>query len=234
MGPRIFIIGSCVSRDVFRLPHTAIIADYVARSSLASAFDHLPWEADWAVVEASIASPFQRRLVTIDLQKRLPSLLRETDYDLILLDFIDERFNLIELNGQVATLSNELSVTNLHKTSPATKVEPTDPQRHEKWRYGLSQLLEIAGHRGVPVFLNKVLWATHDNLGNAFDPSSIQHGNALLEKLYSEVPDEVRVISHSPETLVGDVDHVWGRSPFHYSRAVYETVLKELGVAQRS
>lgn len=105
---RVAIFGSCVSRDIFSIVDDCrdlVLAGYYARCSLASLAAN-PW-VDAAVLQ-SIESPFQRKMVRADMDKSFIRFLGDAKFDVLLFDFIDERFNLQRMkNGALVTLSNE-------------------------------------------------------------------------------------------------------------------------------
>ena len=90
---RVLIFGSCVSRDAFDFvtDGSVSIVDYYARSSFASAFHPDPVEDRFS---ADLASSFQRRQVRRDFSKTFPHAVRTSNFDLLLVDFTDERFQL--------------------------------------------------------------------------------------------------------------------------------------------
>src|SRR5262245_36139340 len=106
---RILIYGSCVSRDILnyqRDKKQLVLVDYYARSSIAS-LGAQPIEMPSAVQK--ITSNFQRRMVERDIRKDFLNNLADLRFDLLLIDLIDERFNLyVKQQGRVCTLSNEL------------------------------------------------------------------------------------------------------------------------------
>lgn len=112
---RVVVVGSCVSRDIFASEpagaRTFEVVDYYARSSLA--VTTLPSCAADVPLDR-IASPFQRRIVRRDLARSLGNDLPDMTYDALVLDLIDERFDLYEFApGSIATASNEFVQTGL-------------------------------------------------------------------------------------------------------------------------
>lgn len=228
MTARIFIVGSCVSRDAFRFPNNFEVAEYAARTSLASAFEETQLPIDDALIDGNLSSEFQKRLVRWDTRKQLPDLLRGTDYDAILLDFVDERFRIIKKDGAFATLSNELAATKVHEGPSVEFEKPSDTERNARWQNGIEKLLASASARNVPVVLNRAYWASADMEGKEFDPQSVKAGNDLLHELYQSIADKVLTIDYEDRLVIGDPHHVWGRSPFHYIPEFYQHTLARL------
>ncbi len=104
---KIFILGSCVTRDALELAKKGqfVLTDYLARTSIASAFqDNAIFEYD----TSKIASAFQRRMVDNDLLKSTTNTLINTDFDFLVIDLIDERFDIVKNDkNQYFTLSSE-------------------------------------------------------------------------------------------------------------------------------
>lgn len=114
----VLIYGSCVSRDIFNFEEASAvkITDYYARSSIAS-LARAPYENDIAL--GRITSEFRRRMVARDFSN---DFLTETEKisaaDCILLDLIDERFDLVALTtGEIVTHSAELAESGLLQDS---------------------------------------------------------------------------------------------------------------------
>src|SRR5690606_1241221 len=80
------------------------LVDYVARCSLA-AINSPPFIND--ELKGRIPSPFQRRMVAFDIEKTWPALIVEKEYDALLIDLIDESFDLAVYGHSLVTYSDE-------------------------------------------------------------------------------------------------------------------------------
>lgn len=115
----ILIFGSCVTRDLFSDNNNSYmeqrsnyhINEYFARSSLISQTSPLVKIRG----EVNLSSSFQRRMVMDDFEKRFFSYLEKikNEIDYLILDFVEERFDLISLEKSFVTYSNELKRSNL-------------------------------------------------------------------------------------------------------------------------
>lgn len=237
---KVFIIGSCVSRDIFdaaALQHFELIG-YVARSSLASAMEiGAPPIPDVEVEK--IGSPFQRRMVVTDLDHALPNILRTTDFDLLLFDAIDERFDVyIDPNGGRCTVSNELLSSNFDpKRRPGRLIRFGSDEHFALWKRGWDALIELLAHRGQlhQLIVNKVYWAQACEDGSDFLPTYSQQRiaevNAALDRLYGYMTQTLprqQFLQYDPDAFVGSADHRWGKSPFHFVARTYENALGQL------
>lgn len=64
--------------------------------------------------------------------------------------------------------------------------------------------------------------------GQSFDgilpPGRIEWCNAIMERLYataSKYLPQDQFVNYPKEIFVGDSQHKWGKSPFHYTNDVY-------------
>src|SRR5690606_16605810 len=101
------IFGSCVTHDVFEYVDKSVcgLVRYFARSSLGSAYAARKVDG---IDVSEIASPFQRGVVSADLNKEFKDFLARAEFDFLLYDPIDERFDLLVEGDRLCTLSNEL------------------------------------------------------------------------------------------------------------------------------
>lgn len=227
---RVFICGSCVSRDAFEFAGPELhLAGYIARSSLASAFDeHVP-DARLHENLARIPSAFQRRMVGWDLKRSAADVIDTANWDIVLLDLIDERFSLLQIDGALVTMSGEFMKTGI-RGDPERLIASGSEAHVTAWKRGFARFLDTVGAEQVVV--NKVFWATHDNFGEPLERQEwISHNNATLARMYDHIERvaRLRVIAYPDSLLVAEREHKWGVSPFHYTRAMYMHTLAQLG-----
>lgn len=239
---RVFVFGSCVSRDVLAMaPANAPVAlvGYHARSSLAS-LTGTPGSPDAAIDR--IESPFQRRMVKADHEKHLLRALRTLQFDVLLIDLIDERFSLLRKpDGNLVTCSNEY-VAVAGRPLPGIVIPSGSAEHVRLWRQGLERLLaELdAGGLRQRVRINCVFWAERDTEGRAiagFNPEQTASANAFLRDRYSDleaVLNSKAFLRYAPGQLVSDPTHRWGVSAFHYLPELYASTLDQLGVPARA
>ncbi|MHA7133486.1 DUF6270 domain-containing protein [Oerskovia turbata] len=232
---RVFVVGSCVTRDAFELDASQGIelVGYFARTSLASAFRRQRFVG---VDTSSIASAFQRSTVERDLDKSLESALRRAEFDLLVLDPIDERFNLARRDdGSIATVSNEFLAA--ADALPHETIRSGSEEFLRLWTVGWQRLLAIVDSLGARSRLrvNRVFWADRCAGGEPFTGSYSRNGidraNTLLGLLYSIMEQDLedwQFVRYPPELFVGDPGHKWGPAPFHYVDSFYRHFLAEL------
>jgi hypothetical protein len=252
---RVAIIGSCITRDLW--PILGVEADevlYVSRTSLASLFSR-----PWSGVEVLADPPAglnrgPHNAVVADLKKTALSALIAHRPEHIIFDFIDERFDLLALEGQVVTHSWELGVSGYLEQASLTeahRVERLSNACDMIWTQGLAEmadLLQLTPLRDAQVILHEAQWAADyvdaDGKVVPFDDSWEQmpgtkvsraaHNELLAryqQRFAQALPKAQRVAASGLRR--GDVNHRWGLSPFHYVDAYYGqiwTQLQGLGV----
>ncbi|MFT0521162.1 DUF6270 domain-containing protein [Pseudomonas faucium] len=234
---RILILGSCVSRDAlnFDIEGHFEILEYYARSSFASAFSDLPIEDSYT---HALTSRFQANVVNADLQKTVLASLETLDFDLLLIDLIDERFKLaVNADGGICTISNELIATGFDIQRAHQIIEPNSEAFFDLWEKGWKRFTAIIQTMGAShkVLINRTFWSTStsggDDYASSFRPEHIDRANATLRTLYERMASDLpahQFIDHAPGNLVGADDHRWGTSPFHYIDRYYIDMLKKI------
>lgn len=229
------IFGSCVTRDAFAIaPVEGIcVVDYLARSSLASAFYPLAVGGWWMESLKNIESAFQRRMVEIDMRKGAREILQASKADMVLVDLIDERFRVVGLGESFATWSTEFSRLNLDSAKFANVLHPGSPVRQELWLKGARELVRCVG--ADRLVLNEIFWATHTSEGQELQHhEKILEANCTLKNMYSQLHSMgvEKNITYPIELFSADPEHKWGVSPFHYGPELYRETMSQ--VAQLS
>lgn len=235
----VFIVGSCVTRDAFELAgHGYTIVDYVARSSFACSMLGEPFPFGMAALDkqGEVKSNWQRRMVEIDLSRGLRSRLQKVPNPadtLLVVDFIDERFNLYSLRGALATGSVELQRTGIEDNIPGiTCIRAGTDQHFALWRDGFRAFVARARALGMTPIVNRARWASASQDGTPFrEPADyIAASNRYLDRLYAAADAlGVRSIDYADTAFVATSDHKWGLAPFHYTQEVYARFLDQLG-----
>lgn len=233
---KVFIYGSCVSRDIFELDsikHRVEICYYQARSSMASAFSSEVIQDQYT---SDLTSNFQRRMVSVDLDKTLPDLIQKTSFDSFLIDLIDERYDLyLTKDNQLITLSSELLSVFEESNRPEGRViESRSEEFFFLWEKGWKSLISAAKKDGWidKILVNKVYWAGVDDAGALTVKSSHQgwldSNNAQLGRMYQRMADDLKdfqFIAYPEGIFVADINHKWGCQPFHYVESVYQKAI---------
>ena len=244
---RVAIIGSCITRDIWRECDLALDnVLYISRSSLPSLTS-----GPLAVLPDLPADPppidgigrHSIRMVEADLRKSALASLVEHRPTHIIFDFIDERFDLLEQDGAIVTRSWELDCLELigGPGLPSPRVIPRlSDEVDALWQAAaeaMGRLLNGPALAEAKVIIHHTQWARtyRQKTGETgvFDlgPVDWEGHNALLRRyrdlLLSAVP-RAKVVEAPSSAQTGDEGHIWGLSPFHYAPDYYADVWRQL------
>lgn len=236
---RLLIFGSCVSRDILnhQLDKTRLVlVDYYARCSLAS-LGARPIEMPSTI--QNIHSKFQRRMVERDIRKDFLNDLAGLQFDVLLLDLIDERLNLyVEPQGRACTISSELLGSGFPGDSDGGSRIPTGSEVFWRlWEAGWSILVNKL--RGLEVLdrllVNQVFWGARTENGGNFEPhyssKHIDSANQFLDRMYQRISADIpskQFLRFDQGLMTGSITHTWGVSPFHYVDGYYRSAIQQL------
>ena len=236
---RLLIFGSCVSRDILNYQRDntpLVLVDYYARTSIAS-LGARPIEMPPAV--QNICSKFQRRMVERDIRKDFLNDLAGLQFDLLLIDLIDERFNLyVEPEERACTLSSELLSSGFPGDSDGGSTSYSGSDEFWRlWEAGWLILVNKLRCLGVldRLLVNQVFWGSRTEIGGNFLPhhsnSQIDSANQFLDRMYQririDIPSE-QFLKFDHGLMTGSITHTWGISPFHYVDAYYHAAIQQL------
>jgi hypothetical protein len=180
-----------------------------------------------------LPSPWQRRCVLADFRKTFLTSLREERPEWLVVDLIDERFDLLRTAKTCITHSSALSAAGL-STAPEFGFEPV--RRMSSTGYSLFEhaAIEFAERvmEVIPperVVLHRALWSADYRLDG--ETSSFagerrvlcEQQNAMLtagyDALASAFGGQAVSIECDPERHRADAHHRWGLEPYHYEEA---------------
>ncbi len=223
LKPTVSIHGSCVSRDLAEF-HDYSVTNYQARSSICTK-GTVASEYDSKYL-ASISSKFQRRMVEWDLSKRN---FRTHESDFIILDLIDERFDIYFDGVSCVTRSQAFHQSGVLRSlnEDFQRVERGTELYFELFRNGLEKFRSCLDK---PLVFHDARWATHYQEGTKrvkFETQQqIYFENNLLEDLSKIVREEIfpALIVEKPELCIGDAGHKWGPASFHFIPEYYREI----------
>lgn len=255
MKPRIAILGSCITRDLWPIRGGgAELLLYVSRTSFPSLFS--PALAAFTPDEGLPGDLHQHEHAALvaDLRKTMLAKLVAYRPTHLIFDFIDERFDLLAADGALANISGEL-VRSGYMAQPALaagrRMSRLSAACERLWMDGVAEFAAVV--RATPLrdamFIHhEARWATHQREPNGRlspitgveivggQPAEIAPYNALLERqeaaFRAVMPPMARIDASGHR--VADPAHRWGLSPFHYVPEYYDEVrrqLCELGLA---
>ncbi len=245
---RVAIVGSCITRDVWRLSgETGAGLLYICRTSLPSLF--APPVAGFrpARTPPGDLKPMPHRAVVADLTKTAIAELVAFRPTHLIFDFIDERFDLVSAGDALATRSWELETSGYLSQRAfrgARDVPRLSPACDRLWREAAGQmaaLIRATPLKDATLILHAAQWADVRRSaagdrplegveilpGRPTDPAA---HNALLRRY----EDQFRALApplaivEAPGLRVADPDHPWGLSPFHYTPDYYAEIWRQL------
>jgi len=228
MNPTVAIFGSCVSRDLFE--HARLrpsLGHYGARSSVVSA---VAAPVPIAPERIAISSEWQRRQVLADFGKTFFASLEETRPDWLMVDLIDERFDLLCGGGSFVTRSSAFQAAGLDDASelglmPIRRMSPDGRQLFAAAAPDFAaRVLELVPRERI--VLHRALWCTHferDGAVHEFPEERRQLSelqNAMLREAYDALEEAFggvgATIAVDPDTHLADAHHRWELEPYHY------------------
>ncbi len=240
------ICGSCVTRDVWRVTWASTnTLRYFVRSRFPSA---LAPPVDLSEDDlAFLESAFQRPSIVEDAQKAfIPWCIAEQPA-VIIIDLIDERFDLAQVGKSFLTEGFEYFEAKLWETKFAdcpTLNRLTLTAEHF-WRRAVLRFLEIrAAHfPATRLVLHKAWWATDYCSGHDIASFCGQHTtfrerlmniaeqNEMISRYYSFFEDRcpgLEVLELPRWLSLGAATHAWGRNPVHYIGEYYRRLAQEM------
>lgn len=231
---KIFISGSCVSRDAFTPKNIDLFenVEYVARYSLARlaypVFTQISDDNEQFI--KNVSSAFQRKTLLREWQNSLLDIIQSSDFDYLVIDCIDERFGLIEVIPELyITNSDEFHKSKLVNIHDAKKIRPDEDVFLKNWEQGLKQIIDIVGANKI--IINNVFFSKETDQGLGFpnsSPNRIEYCNKFLNSLYNiakKYLPEKQFVNYPQDIFVGSSNHKWGLAPFHYIDDVYRHFL---------
>ncbi|MHA7293562.1 DUF6270 domain-containing protein [Arthrobacter sp. HLT1-21] len=231
-GPtRLVLLGSSATQESVAGSDEIDVIEYITRSSLASMFQK-PLPSIMEMVQDKSrthpANQFQEKILRNDITKTIPELLKSTDFDMLLVDLIDERIALLDIDGSYITNSPEFRSIGLDLNG-ISEIEPGSKVHLDLFRTGIESLVELVGERRIVV--NRLFWAKRDSSGQHFpNQRQIDQSNIILSKLYSMFDkfEGVQYIDYPDGLLVGEEKHKWGATPYRYGSDVHAHLLASI------
>ncbi len=238
--PTVAIFGSCVSRDLFEDPRLRpSLGHYGARSSIISAVSAPIPIAPERVV---ISSEWQRRCVLADFAKTFFASLEQTRPDWLVVDLIDERFDVLCTSGSFVTRSSAFQAAGLDDATdlglqPIRRMSPDGRGLFADAAPAFARrVLELLPRERV--VLHRALWCTRfarDGAMHEFPEERRQLSelqNAMLRDGYDVLEEAFGGVGATIEVdlrrHVADAHHRWELEPYHYDPAYNAHATEEL------
>lgn len=228
---KVAIFGSCVTRDLFEdVALRPTVASYAARSSVISAVAPVLKIDEELVV---LGSDWQRRCVLADFQKTFFASLRASRADWLVIDLIDERFDLLMSGESYVTRSSAFETAGLSSVhdfgfQPVSQMSSDASGLFEQAAFRFADRVKemLPAHH---VVLHRALWSTVYRSDGRIRPfvddrlRQCERHNATLTARYDVLArafgGQARNIVPDLELRVANASHRWGLEPFHYDDA---------------
>jgi hypothetical protein len=249
MTPRIAILGSCITRDLWPIRGGgAENLLYVSRTSFPSLFS--PPLLGFQQQEAPPGDLHNHEHAALIADFRKTALARLVAYrpTHLIFDFIDERFDLLATNGALVNYSGEMVRSGYMAQAvlaAGRKAPRLSPGCERLWMDAAGEfaaLVRATPLREAMLIHHEARWATHQRTPEGHilpitdvqivggQPGEIAPYNALLERqeaaFRAVMPPMARV--EAGRFRLGDSAHRWGLSPFHYVPEYYDEVRRQL------
>lgn len=230
-----------MTRDIFATQMAgAEVSFYAARTSLASLAArgvNIPWNDFPSKPFGN--DTFSRKMAYYDITKATFGLFRNAAPEVLLLDFIDERFNLLVNGDKCVTRSTGLVQSNLHRTlfGDYTQVKRIDA--HQLWFDSCEKVAPLIGGLAEKVVLHRARYAERycaegeiiDYQGEKL--AHAQEANGWLDAYYDHfekcLPSAL-TLRIDDQHMVADLNHRWGEAFFHYYQNYYAQAEERLRI----
>jgi len=223
---RLGIFGSCVTRDLFEDPALRpSLARYTSRSSLISAVAE-PVALDPQRVR--LDSAFQRRCVLEDFDKRFIAELEGERLDWLVVDLIDERFDVLRTPSSFVTCSSAYQSAGLAREDGFERIRRLTGDAAALLEDAIATFVARVTAVLAPerVIVHRARWLTRFRDGDAvhdFPADRVDfaaHHNAALDHGYDALERHLggraRAIALDDGRYLADARHRWALEPYHY------------------
>ncbi|HEY9032259.1 MAG TPA: DUF6270 domain-containing protein [Kangiella sp.] len=219
MSFKILTVGSSLSKGVFDFvskEESLVYQGSILNCSLAS-FKLKPLKP----LKIKSLPTSKQKILDIDCSKSLITKIKSYEYDYLLIDFIDERFDIF-----VSSSGRGCAITSSEQKSVLLKedgliVKAFSDEAFDLWLKGWKKLLSelIKSNSYHKIIINEVYWE-----------QGITE-NKFLKNIYKEVRKYIpstQFISINKGEFSLDTQHPWGSGPIHFEKAFYESIHEKI------
>lgn len=226
---KVSVLGSFVTRDAmgFLDKEKLGLVNYIARTSIISVVAE---SLNIPISDIMLESNFQKQMVNHDLNKDTIDVLLNDESEFLVIDLIDERFEVFKTSNSYLTYSNEFIRTDLLNKKIEGKKISFDA-KSLLWKESINLLINrvCEKYHSGRIIINKVLYSNKfiNKSGEVEEFSNcneINEKNSMLLEMYDYIslnfPD-VSFIEYK-EDFYADESNKWGLSPFHFEEDFYK------------
>lgn len=204
------------------------VVDYYARTSLRSIVSEPVSINDDHI---NLSSDFQKNMVKRDFSKTFFSDVTEKEFDYLMIDLVDERFDLIRIGHSLVTRSNEYVNAGLESVFQGEKlIKSTDGWEKDCITFS-QRLLSILPVKKIVI--HEAYWANKyidDGAVKEYpNQKNIDANNEILKQYYAILKKAIPAkVVRTQNELIGDSKHAWGVTPFHYTDDYYKEIYNQI------
>lgn len=227
---KLLILGSCVTRYAFNkdvvpgLNPTIRVRRLFTRSSFISLTSP---SFKIGLSEINNLAPFECRYVYEDLNRVFFNFIKTRDCSdtFLILDFIYETLDLLQVKQHFITLSDEFLRSGLLSRFSGLKLSRLESSTTALWKTSCLRFIETVGNIFPPerVILHRAFWKESFKDGQIIsefpDKQRIYDFNAMLKEYYDFFEQSyqgITIVDLNHNSYFADKNHVWGLHPFHY------------------
>lgn len=233
MSVKVGIWGSCVTRDIFRIVNGNYQFCYFSRSSIISGVSK-----PIVVNEDNIKldSAFDKRMVLNDFKKNFFETLSNFNPDVLIIDLIDERFDVVKIGDSYITKSSEFIKSGLEASYTYNGTfKWMEDQKQIPWKNAckafIEKLIEVVPSEKI--ILHECFWATEylnsdGKLVSFKETSTINNMNNMLKsyyELFKLLIPNLKILSNNG---IADETHKWTLRPYHYTDDYYVEISEQI------
>lgn len=244
----ITIYGSCCSRDVFNyINNNKIewkIKSYVARTSLYSNLDiNNPWDINEQDIE--LESKFQRHTMAMDMNKKVYNELKNNASDYLIIDFIDERYDIVICDSKRASYTFEAisskyfdnkKIKIVNKKVVGNKIMVNGEEYDSYIDAFAKKIVELYNPQQIILhcaYMCDQYFDENDNLQYFSDDEiKINHEvNNILQRMYERIQIRIpgiHVLDFVGENFHASSKNMWGLRAMHYEENYYKNLSCEI------
>ncbi|EOC0476911.1 hypothetical protein ACI00X_002126 [Cronobacter turicensis] len=234
---QVSIFGSCVSRDIVEIsnnltPCAIKLDEYIARNSIAALLSEA---IDYSDSDIDLSSAFLKKCIHHDLKKTaLQSLANSLCKDSVLIiDFMDERFDVLNFDGKLITNSWDFRATRLAKNSnpPNAVLKFDSTSKQNLWEKGFDilyrEVVKTIAPRNIFVIIPSMATILYGENGFSrfeINKYAMPQYNEMLCIMNDHLVNNysgVTLVRPLPWMLFCDYRHKWGAHPYHYNNYLY-------------
>ncbi|WP_162613480.1 DUF6270 domain-containing protein [Blautia sp. An46] len=237
------IHGSCVSRDVFRDQDDIKVKTYIARNSIMST--QYPLVREKFTDTSSNNSPWEKRMLDIDFSKSLFKHLADNHGDYLMIDLIDEIFELIKVrtfDGKESAVTNSqvLKRSDYMKILGIKNIEIINTRNFhfskiiDAIKNYCKNIIDIYGEEHIIINEAYPVEKMIDKDSNVkfFDEerrNNVKRNRYKLELYYALLEYEMpkAFVIKMPKDIYADENHRWGKATTHFEERFYSDVYEQ-------